>query len=640
MPENKPYGSWKSPITPQMIARGGTNFGYPVLEGDATYWIETRPAEGGRQTVVRSLGEGEIEELVPAPYNARTRVHEYGGRPYTVVDGVIYFANFQDQRLYVQEPGGEPRPLTPESALRYAEPQVDRARGRLICVVEDHSGEGEAANYIASLRLADGEDRVILAEGADFYASPALSPDGQRLAWLAWHHPNMPWDETELWLGELDPQGRVHSARKIAGEVGESIVEPLWSPKGELYFVAERSGWWNLYRWRDETPQALYPMEAEFSGPMWSLGWSSAAFDPAGNLVCIYNQNGATRLARLDPEAQTLEILDERYTYHAGLAAAGRRCVFIAGAPDAFISVVELDLDTGAKRVLRQSRELNVDLGYISSPEAVEFPTEDGLTAHAYFYPPRNKDYQAQEGEKPPLLVISHGGPTSATVSVLNYSIQFWTSRGIGVLDVNYGGSTGYGRAYRQRLNQRWGIVDVDDCVNGALYLVSQGRADRERLIIRGGSAGGYTTLCALAFRDVFKAGASYYGVGDVAALAADTHKFESRYMDSMIGPEPELWDLCRARSPIHHVQGLNCPVILLQGLEDKVVLPNQSEMMFEALKEKGLPVAYLPFEGEQHGFRKAETIQRALEAEYYFYARVFGFEPADEIEPVAIENL
>jgi dipeptidyl aminopeptidase/acylaminoacyl peptidase len=518
---------------------------------------------------------------------------------------------------------------------------IDRHRNRLICVREDHTGAGEAVNTIVSINLEDGSRARVLVSGNDFYSTPRLSPDGSRLAWLTWNHPNMPWDGTELWVGEFNDDGSLMQPKLIAGGIEESIFQPEWSPDGVLHFVSDRSGWWNLYRAdEDGSVTALHEMPAEFGMPQWVFGMSLYAFESAEQIICAYIENGSSRLAKLETRTGTFEPLEIPYTDITSVHASTNRVVFRGGSPTEASAIVQLDLKTGQTEVLRRSNDLEIDPGYFSSPQAIEFPTEDGKTAHAFFYPPRNRDYVAPEGELPPLLVKSHGGPTSAATTTLALGIQYWTSRGIAVLDVNYGGSTGYGREYRKRLNDRWGIVDVDDCVNGARYLVERGLVDGNRLMITGGSAGGYTTLCALTFRDLFKAGASHYGVSDCEALAKETHKFESRYLDRLIGPYPERADLYRERSAIHHVDQLSCPVIFFQGLEDKVVLPNQSEMMADALRAKGLPVAYVAFEGEQHGFRRAENIKRALDGEIYFYSRIFGFELADEVEPVPIENL
>jgi dipeptidyl aminopeptidase/acylaminoacyl peptidase len=646
-----PYGSWKSPITADLIVAGTIGLGQIALDGDDIYWTEGRPAEAGRNAIVRRTPDGKTADVTLSPFNARTRVHEYGGGAFTVKDGTVYFSNFADQRLYKQTPNSEPQPLTPETNRRYADAVIDSQRGRIICVCEDHTGGGhEPVNTLVSINLENGEDIQVLASGSDFYSSPRLSPDNSQLAWLSWNHPNMPWDGTQLWVAQIKEDGSLGEAECIAGGVDESIFQPEWSPAGVLYFVSDRTNWWNLYRWLPPQPplskggqggvESLCEMEAEFGLPQWVFGMSTYAFESANRIICTYTQKGIWHLASLDTQTKQLEVIETLYTEISSLHAANGHAVFIAGSATEPTAVVQFDLTNRQISVLKRSSELEIDTGYLSRPQAIAFPTENNLTAYAFFYPPQNKDYTAPTEEKPPLIVKSHGGPTASTSSAFNLKIQYWTSRGFAFVDVNYGGSTGYGRDYRQRLVGQWGIVDVDDCANAAKYLAEQGLVDGERLAIAGGSAGGYTTLCALTFRDVFKAGASYYGVSDLEALATDTHKFESRYLDGLIGPYPERKDLYEERSPIHFTDKLSCPVIFFQGLEDKVVPPNQAEMMVEALKSKGLPVAYVAYEGEQHGFRRAENIKRTLDGEFYFYSRVFGFEPAEAVEPVVIENL
>jgi dipeptidyl aminopeptidase/acylaminoacyl peptidase len=635
------YGSWRSPITADLIVAGTVGLGQIVLDGEDVYWTETRPQEKGRYVIVRRKADGAIEDVTPLPFNARTLVHEYGGGSFTVRNGTIYFSNFADQRLYRQDGQTAPRPITPEAQLRYADAVIDESRQRLICVREDHTVAGrEAINTLVALKLDGAGETQVLVSGSDFYSSPRLSPDGAKLAWLAWQHPNLPWDGTELWLADVHADGSLTNQRLIAGGASESIFQPEWSPAGVLHFVLDRSGWWNLYRWRDDKIEHLYTMAAEFGLPQWVFGMSTYAFVSEEKVICAYLERGFSQLAILDASTGRLEKIATPYTRIDGLRATPSRVVFNAAAPTEAASIVSFDPATGQLTTLRRSSELPIDPSYISVPQAVEFPTENNLTAHAIFYAPRNKDFQAPTDERPPLLVMIHGGPTAAASPTLKLGIQYWTSRGIAVLDVNYGGSTGYGRAYRERLNGNWGVVDVDDCVNGARYLAEQNLVDGNRMAITGGSAGGYTTLCALVFRDVFKAGASHYGVSDLAALEIDTHKFESRYTHSLVAPYPEAAELYRARSPIHHTDRLTAPVIFFQGLEDKIVPPEQSEMMVNALRAKNLPVAYVTFEGEQHGFRQAANIKRALDGELYFYSRVFGFELADPVEPVLIENL
>jgi len=636
-----PYGSWKSPITADLIASKMIRLAAIALDGEDVTWLEMRPSEGGRYVIVRCTPDGKTADVNPPPFNARTRVHEYGGGSYLVHDGTVYFSNFADQRLYRQSSGRAPEPVSPDAAFRYADGVVDVRRNRIICVREDHThSDREAVNTVVGLAL-DGSGRMqVLASGNDFYSTPRLSPDGTRLCWLTWNHPNMPWDGTELWVAGVKPDGSLDKAALVAGGREESIFQPEWSPDGDLYFVSDRTGWWNLYRWRGGAVEPCTKMEAEFGLPQWTFGMRTYGFESAERIICTYIKDGVWHLASLDTATCKLTPMATPYTFIGGLKAGQGRAVFVGASPTDFAAIVRLDLGTGKSEILQRASDMQVDPGYIFAPEAIEFPTEGGLTAHALFYPPKNHDYQGPPGERPPLLVMSHGGPTGAADAALSPGIQYWTSRGIAVVDVNYGGSVGYGREYRERLNGQWGVVDVNDCANAALHLARQGRVDGNRLAIRGGSAGGYTTLAALTFRDTFKAGASHFGVSDLEALAVETHKFESRYLDGLVGPYSERRDLYVARSPLHHAEKLSCPVIFLQGLEDKVVLPNQAERMVEALRNKGIPVAYLPFEGEQHGFRKSENIQRALEAEAYFYSRVFGFDLADDVEPVEIVNL
>jgi dipeptidyl aminopeptidase/acylaminoacyl peptidase len=639
-PSVTPYGSWKSPITAELVAGAEVGLEQVKLDGDDIYWIERRPEEGGRKVIVRRSADGQVTDVTPPPFNARTRVHEYGGGDYAVSQGTILFSNFSDQRLYIQTPGSDPSPLTPAANVRYADAIIDRRRNLLFSVREDHSRNGEAINSLVSIGLNAGGTGNVLVSGNDFYSSPRVSPDGSRLAWLTWNHPNMPWDGTELWIGKLNEDGSMDEMVQVAEGPNESIFQPEWSPDGMLYFVSDRTGWWNIYRWRDVKVEPVCLMDAEFGEPQWVFGNTLYGFDSGKRIICSYTKDGRSYVATLDTATGALEPIELPYSAISQLRTSGGRVVLIAASPTEPASILSLDLATRDLTVLRRSRELTVDSGYLSVPRAIEFPTEHGLKAHGIFYAPRNRDYVGPTNERPPLLVMSHGGPTSASSASLKYAIQYWTSRGIAVLDVNYGGSSGYGREYRERLKGQWGIVDVDDCVNGVRYLVERGQVDGDRLAIRGGSAGGYTTLCALTFRDIFKVGASHYGISDLEALAKDTHKFESRYLDGLIGPYPERRDLYVERSPIHFTSRIACPMILFQGLEDNVVPPNQAERMVEAVRAKKLPVAYLTFEGEQHGFRKAENIKRVLQAELYFYSKVFGFDLGDLVEPIEIENL
>jgi dipeptidyl aminopeptidase/acylaminoacyl peptidase len=642
MPTPAPYGTWTSPITAEAIAAGQVALAQPALDRGSAYWLEARPREAGRTVLVRKNPDGDREDVTPAPFNVRTRVHEYGGGAYAVRDGVIVATNFADQRLYRIDRGGGTRPLTPESGgqLRYADMELDLARERVLAVREDHRAGGEPVNTIVALALSGGDEGRILIHGHDFFSSPRLSPDERRLAWLSWDHPNMPWDGTRLSTAEIAADGSLSDVREIAGGEREAIVQPAWSPDNQLYFVSDRSDWWNLYRAADGGVAAVYPMSAEFAGPAWAFGMRWYGFLEAGTILACFSDGGRWHLGIIDVAAGKLDRLSLPYTDVAGLMVEGGRAILRAGRPDGPAAIILLEPARGGVTELCTAGDLPAPSSCLARPEAITFASEGEAVAHAFYYPPTNPEFRGLDDELPPLIVKSHGGPTGSASSELRLGTQFWTSRGFAVCDVDYGGSTGYGRAYRERLNGRWGEVDVLDCLAAARFLVAQRRADERRLAITGGSAGGYTTLCALTFHDLFRAGASHYGVSDLEALARETHKFESRYLDRLVGPWPDAAELYQARSPIHHVDRLSCPIIFFQGLEDSVVPPNQAELMVQALHRKGLPVAYLTFAGEQHGFRRAETIQTVLRAELAFYGRVFGFEPADGLPDLAIDNL
>ena len=639
-------GSWTSPITLDAVFADAIGISAISPRGDAVYWLESRVNEAGRSVLVRRDGDGTVRDVSAAPMSLRSRVHEYGGGAYVIGEGVVYFSNDEDQGLYALplKDGAVPTPLVTTPGLRFADLIVDAPRRRLIAVREDHRrADAEAVNTLVAIALDAPHEQTVLQSGWDFYSSPRTSADGRYLAWLSWNHPNMPWDGTTLWQAPIDADGRVSSARRIAGGEQESVFQPEFAPDGELVFVSDRSGWWNLYGWRDgaDAVRPLYPLDAEFGAPQWVFGVSLYGFDRQGRIICALRRRGDSQLAVLDPARGTLREIATPFRDIQDLrVAADGRVLFVGGSPTQTPALVRVDVATGVTDVLRRSSALQIDAADISVPQAIEFPTTGGRTAHAFYYAPRNRRYRLPDGVAPPLRVLSHGGPTSATTATLNPAVQYWTSRGFAIVDVNYGGSSGYGRDYRRRLNGQWGVVDVDDAVNAARYLVERGLADGQRLAIKGGSAGGYTTLAALTFRDTFKAGASYYGIGDLETLARDTHKFESRYMDSLVGPYPRMQALYRERSPVRHTDRLSTPLILFQGLLDKVVPPNQSQAMFDAVRAKGLPVAYVSFPNERHGFRALQSSQRALSAELYFYGRVFGFTPADVIEPVPIENL
>ena len=640
-----PYGAWPSPITPDAIVADTVRLSSVSLDAGRIGWLEGRPGEGGRNVLVRAdvradaAGAGRPADITPAPFSVRSRVHEYGGGAYVVSGDRIWFSNDADGRIYAQAAGAAPVPLTSQDAARFGDLVFDPARRRLLAVRELHRDGAPPVNDLVAVSVTGGSVRV-LASGHDFFAAPAPSPDGRRLAWLAWDQPDMPWDAAALWLAELDRDGVPGAPVRIMGGSGCAAFQPAWSPDGALWCIADPEGWWNLHRWRDGELRCMYRAESEFGKPLWQLGTRTFGFDTAGRVVCTWRNGGAWRPGRLDPDGGAMTTIPMPWTSIDSLAVDGSTAAFIGGAPDRSAAVVSLDLETGETRVHRASSVLSIDEGVLSRPVALSFPTGGGEeVAHGFYYPPRNASCRGPAGESPPLLVMSHGGPTGATSDTLNPMTQFWTSRGFAVLDVDYRGSTGYGRAYRERLYGAWGVVDVEDCVAGALHLAETGRADRERLAIRGSSAGGYSTLAALTFHNVFRAGASYYGICDLEVLAADTHKFEARYLDRLVGDWPAERDVYRARSPLHHAARIGCPVIFFQGLDDRVVPPNQAELMVDALDHRGLPVAYLRFEGEGHGFRKADTIRRCLEAELAFYARVFGFEPADTPAPLIIRN-
>jgi len=639
--ENKIYGSWISPITSDLIVSETVRLGQVVLDDESTYWTEGRPQEGGRNVIVCCTADGKINDVTPEPFNVRSRIHEYGGGAFAVVDKTVYFSNYLDNQIYRQGMGTRPVAITSGSGRRYADFAIDEKRNRLICVVEDHSdlSQNEPVNSLMSLNLVDGMTQII-AGGNDFYASPCISRDGSHLAWLTWNHPNMPWDSTELWVATWNEDGTISNLKQVAGGHNESIFQPKWSPDHKLYYVSDRNGWWNLYYLQNGQTKPLFEMEAEFGRPQWVFGMSTYGFVSAEKIICAYTQNGIWHLASIQTKTRKLERIETDYTSIESVQVNTNMVAFIGGSPSQFSSVAKLDLATQYPYVIRKSCNVELQLECLSTPQTIKFPTADGLISYAFFYAPQNDRHIASESELPPLIVVSHGGPTGATSNTLSLNLQYWTSRGFAVLDVNYGGSTGYGRAYRERLNNRWGIVDVEDCINGAKFLVDQGQVDSNRIAIKGGSAGGYTTLCALTYHDFFKAGASYYGIGDLEALATDTHKFESRYLDGLVGKYPEEMETYRHRSPIHAIDLLNCPIIIFQGLDDKVVPPNQAEAMVRALKSKGIPVAYVPFDGEGHGFRKSQNIKRALDAELYFYGCVFGFKPADSLIPVEIVNM
>ncbi len=638
------YGAWPSPLSPSDLGAAMLGFGGLRAAGEALYWTEYRPAENGRNVIMRMVPGTAPQTLTPQGFNARSRVHEYGGTPFVVAGERVIFSNFADQRLYSQKGDEEPAPLTTEDNLRYADGVFDAGRSRIVVVQEDHRPEtlrshGEARNEIAAVDLQDGASTVLF-RGNDFVAYPRLSVDGRRLAWIGWDHPNMPWDTVYLYVADVDQAGNLSDIQILNGAETESVLQPLWAPSGELYFSADRSGYWSLYCWDGAEVRPVLERPADLGGPLWGLGASFFDILPDGTIVASYLNNAAHELAVIDVQDGTFELLDVGEAEVSEPVVVGERLFGIAEYPGRPHELVEIDPASGGLTPVRRAGEMPIDPSFVSIPERMDYETSNGERAHGVYYPPTNPDCIADGDEKPPLIVMAHGGPTGHKSATFQLDIQFWTTRGFAVFNVNYRGSTGFGRAYRQRLYKDWGIVDVEDAVNGALFLAAQGLADRSRLLIRGGSAGGYVVLATLAFHDTFAAGANYYGVSDMEALAQDTHKFESRYTDQLVGPYPEMKEVYVARSPIHHLGGFDRPLITFQGLEDEIVPPNQSEAIFTALKEKGVPTAYLTFAEEQHGFRKAENRERALEAELAFYGRVLGFTPAGSLPQIQIENL
>jgi dipeptidyl aminopeptidase/acylaminoacyl peptidase len=643
----RPYGTWTSPVSISDVINGGLKLGDVRLDGNQVYWTESRPAEGGR-TVIMRFEHCNPVELVPAPFNVRSRVHEYGGGAWLVADGTIVFANFTDNRLYrIDSANPEPVAITPESAWRYADLQLDPVHNRLFAIREDHSTpDAEAVNTLVVLDPAgpNQDGGTILVSGTDFVAAPTLDHAGTRLAWLSWNHPNMPWDGCDLFSAAISAENELTDFRHVAGGAEESIFQPRWLPDGRLGFVSDRSGWWNLYAANDDNDTvALTARESEFGLPAWQFGASTWDIVSDTTLVVSWTNGGLWSIGKLDLASGELHEYEDNqpYTVFSGIRAVPgeNAMVCIAGSATEPAQLVRFDLASGEYAVLRGS-EITIDRANFSVPESIEWQAPDGATAYGFFYSPTNASFTAPSGELPPLIVESHGGPTGATNPWFSYKVQFWTSRGFAILEVNYGGSTGFGREYRKRLNDNWGIVDVQDCISGVEALVARKLVDPERVIIRGGSAGGFTTLAALTTSNVFRIGTSYYGVGELEALATDTHKCESRYLDNLVGAYPERKDLYDARSPIHHTDRLSAAMLLLQGLDDKVVPPNQSASMAAAVRAKQLPVALIEFEGEGHGFRGETAQRRSLEAELSFYSQIFGFALPEPVTPVEIENL
>lgn len=635
------YGSWKSPWQSDLIGSAVVRLSQPAIDSGNVFWLEGRPAEGGRIVLVCRKPDGTVFDVTPAGFNVRSRVHEYGGGAYIVRDSTVYFSNFADNAIWRQDIGKAPEKVVELGDCRFADFDLDTRHNRLIVVKEQHADGGEPINSLDYVML-DGSGRTEpLLMGSDFFSSPRVSPDGRLISWMSWNHPNMPWDESTLWTANIGASdGFLTNIQKVAGGQGESVSQPSWAPDGTLFFVSDKqNGWWNLHASYSGLVECVLEMDAEFDYPHWIFGMSTFAHTEQDVLLCALNQRGVWKLASVNSQTKEIRWIETGLSDLSYVCSDGKQAVFLGGSPTQSSSVWLMDLKDEKPVKLKHSFDLQIAAEYISLPRAIEFDTTNGDKAYAFFYAPANKDFAGPRNSAPPLIVKSHGGPTAGTGTTLSPSIQFWTSRGFAIVDVNYRGSTGYGRAYREKLNGNWGIVDVDDCENAARFLAAQGMVDPGKLCISGGSAGGYTTLCALTFRDTFKAGASYYGIGDLEALAKDTHKFESRYEDRLVGPYPEAREIYVARSPLHFATGIKCPVAFFQGLEDKVVPPSQSEGMVSALRTNNIPVLYMTFEGEQHGFRKSESIKRCLDAELQFYCRIFGIRRDDFAERLQIEN-
>ncbi len=640
-----PYGAWVSPLSAATLATASSAIGVARAHDGHLYWTESRPDEGGRVALLRLDAGGRATEITPPDFSVRTRVHEYGGLAFVHVGSRLLASRDDDQRLYVLAAGGAPQPLTP-AGLRYADGAATADGARAFFVREDHRSDGEPKNSIVEIDPAQSSEGTVLFADADFAAFPRPCPDGRRLAFISWNHPLMPWDGARLHVGEL-AGGSLHGLRTIAGVDDESVSEPCWDADGSLYFLSDRDGWCNLYRWDGSGTRQITRFDAEIGAPLWQLGVSSYVLLGDGRALVRTCRNAVDSLALVDLGSGAATPLALPFVAYRSLGRLDAGTAFaVAAAEDDLPALIGIELMTGEHAIVRRpSAAPPLPKAFVSHGEALEFPTEAGpggapRTAHAFFFPPHNPGYAAPPGELPPLIVTLHGGPTAHHSTDLHLAQQFFTTRGFAVVDVNYGGSTGYGRAYRERLRGNWGVVDLADTVAAVRFLVESGRVDRRRLVIRGGSAGGYTVLCALAFTDDFAAGINYFGVADPELLAAETHKFESRYLDSLVAPLPQGQAIYRARSPIHHLQRMNSALITIQGAEDKAVPPEQSRAIVAAVRARGLPVAYLEFKSEQHGIRRAANLKRALQAELYFLGRVLGFSPGDAVEPIAIDNL
>ncbi len=622
-----PFGTWHSSISAEMVAGKSPKLSEPLLESNRVFWLESKPEEKGRTTIMMHES-GQSQSILPRPLSAKSKVHEYGGGSFAISGDYVFFVLADDQQIYkldFTQDTIEPVALTQQVELRFSDIQFDQHRNKLIAVCEDHSPitkDGkEPSNYLVAIPVDGSKNITILHEGFDFYSFPRISPNGEHLCWTCWNHPDMPWDKTELWLAQLTQDGTLASPGKIAGNKPESIFQPNWSPDNTLYFVSDRDNWWNIYTYEQNKINQITHEEAEFATPQWTFNMSTYGFIDEHTIAATFTKNGTWHFALINTKSGALKIVDQGSTYIEGVNCRDGKTVFIGASPTSSSAIYYYDSPTGMPKSVN-SQATSIDIEDISVGQPVSFTSENDETVHGFYYPPKNREYNSNA--KPPLITLGHGGPTGATANSLNLKIQYWTNRGFAILDVNYRGSTGYGRQYRHTLYKNWGIYDVEDLCNFAESASKNDLCDPDQLIVKGSSAGGYTTLAALTFKKTFNCGVSLYGIGDLETLARDTHKFESRYMDKLIGPYPEEKHAYISRSPVHSVDRIACPLLIFQGLEDKVVPPNQANAMFNAVKENGLPVSMVTFENEGHGFRQAENICAMLDSELEFYLRVF----------------
>lgn len=634
-----PCGSWKSPITSDLITSESVTLDQVHIYDGTVYWLERRPRESGRSVIV-SFCNNTTKDMLPPPFNARSRVHEYGGGVYCVCEHGIFFVNDADQAIYRLEDGSKPQRITDIENVRFADLCFDSRRNRILCVCEDHNNSrAEPVNSLVSIDVTTATIST-LHQGYDFYSNPRINHDGSKLAWLCWNHPNMPWDGTELWLADVNEKGLLATPLHVAGSESTSIFQPEWSPENILYYVTDESGWWNLARHDETGSLAVTTQKSEFGLPQWVFGQTTYAFSANNTAFCTHITHGIGRLSVIDLDTLAITDIDTPQNSFVSICADDSTVCFIASSESTFTQVIRLNTDNLESDVIAGSCNTSIDDGYISTGQNFSFETRHADKAYAIYYPPVNREHEAPEDELPPLIVLCHGGPTGMADASLDLRKQYWTSRGFAIVDVNYSGSTGYGRNYRNRLNAEWGVRDVEDVCDAAHYFADKGIVDKNRLIIKGSSAGGYTVLAALTFHNTFSCGASYYGISNLESLMADTHKFESRYTDRLIGSYPEHRQLYYDRSPINFADRLSCPVIFFQGMEDRVVPPSQAEKMVAALKNKGIAVSYVSFENEQHGFRHASTIKAALDSEFYFYSVILGFNTADKLPGIHIDNI